>query len=74
MTDSTMASIDSGALTSRARRSRSVTVPTTSARAKGGSALTTGTWETPYSRMIEMAWRAVSSGWTWTKGGIDGSP
>ena len=74
MTSATRASKDSGVLTSRVRRSCSVTVPTTSARANGGSALTTGTCETPYSRRIAMASRTVSSGWTWTRGGSDGVP
>ena len=51
-----------------------MTVPTTSASASGGSALTTGTWDTPYSRRMAMASRTVSSGWTWTRGGSDGVP
>ena len=48
------------------------TVPTTSARATGGSALTTGICDTPYSSRMAMADRTVSSGWTWTKDGTRG--
>jgi hypothetical protein len=51
-----------------------VTVPTTSASERGGSALTTGICDTPYSRRIDMADLTDSAGWTCTRGGIVDAP
>ena len=55
---------------SAASRSRSLTAPATSPTMTGGSALTTGIWETPYSRRISIASRTVSLGWVCTRAGI----
>ena len=46
-----------------------MTEPTTSPAVTGGSALTTGIWETAYSRRMSMASRTVSYGWTCTSVG-----
>src|SRR6476659_9757434 len=48
---------------------RSLTAPATSPAITGGSALTTGIWETPYSCRISMASRTVSGGWVCTRAG-----
>ena len=48
---------------------RSLTEPTTSAAITGGSARTTGIWETPYSRRIPTASAMVSIGWVCTSDG-----
>src|SRR6478609_11734309 len=48
---------------------RSDTAPTTSPAITGGSALTTGICDTPYSRMISTASRMVSLGWVCTRSG-----
>ncbi|CAB4925190.1 unannotated protein [freshwater metagenome] len=47
----------------------SSTEPTTSPAVTGGSARTTGIWETPYSRRMSMASRTVSVGWVCTRAG-----
>ncbi len=54
---------------SASSRSRSTTDPTTSAAITGGSSLTTGIWDTPYSRRIAIAEPTVSSGCTCTSPG-----
>ena len=48
---------------------RSETEPATSAATIGGSARTTGIWETPYSRRIATASAMVSLGWVCTSSG-----
>ena len=48
--------------TRAASRSRSTTDPTTSAAITGGSSLTTGSWDTSYSRSSAMAAPTFSSG------------
>ena len=49
--------------------SRSETLPATSPAITGGSAPTTGIWDTPYSRRMPMASRTVSDGWVCTRSG-----
>ncbi len=48
---------------------RSETDPATSAATIGGSARTTGIWETPYSWRIATASAIVSAGWVCTRSG-----
>src|SRR5207248_2960497 len=56
-------------LNSASSRSFSAIEPATSPVTTGGSALSTGSWETPYSRITSIASRTVSAGWTWTSSG-----
>jgi hypothetical protein len=44
--------------------------PTTSPAVTGGSARTTGSWLTPYSRRMSIASRTVSFGWVCTRVGV----
>ena len=55
---------------SASSRARSLTEPATSPDITGGSALTTGICETPYSRRICTASRIVSPGWVCTRAGM----
>ena len=48
----------------------SSTEPTTSPAVTGGSARTTGSWLTPYSRRMSIASRTVSFGWVCTSVGV----
>ena len=54
---------------SASSRARSETDPATSAATIGGSARTTGIWETPYSCRIATASAIVSPGWVCTRSG-----
>jgi hypothetical protein len=54
---------------SSSRRARSLTEPATSPDVTGGSALTTGICDTPYSRRMLIAVRIVSPGWVCTSAG-----
>ena len=54
---------------SASSRVRSETDPATSAATIGGSARTTGIWDTPYSWRIATASAMVSPGWVCTRSG-----
>ena len=70
ITSATGRSSTAGSEKARLISSRSATLPATSDDVRsGGSARTTGTWETSNSRMVEITARTVSSRCTWTSAG-----
>src|SRR5204862_365991 len=69
ITSATGRSSTDGSRKARSMSARSCTEPTTSAMARGSSALSTGTCETSYSRRTSITPRTGSSGWTWTSTG-----